>query len=98
MTDPVRSRRARAVVFAYHNVGVHCLYSLLAHDVEVALVVTHPDDPNENQWFASVGELVEHDHGLFRQTQLGETLKPVMDEIAANETGAACDEDHVNPT
>ena len=62
MTDPVRSRRARAVVFAYHNVGVHCLYSLLAHDVEVALVVTHPDDPNENQWFASVGELAKEHH------------------------------------
>ena len=62
MTDPVRSRRARAVVFAYHNVGVHCLYSLLAHDVEVALVVTYPDDPNENQWFASVGELAKEHH------------------------------------
>src|SRR5512147_3086600 len=34
-------RRPRAVVFAYHNVGVRCLRTLLAHDVDVPLVVTH---------------------------------------------------------
>ena len=28
----------RAVVFAYHNVGVRCLKVLLAHGVDVALV------------------------------------------------------------
>ncbi len=37
---------SRAVVFAYHNVGVRCLNVLLAHGVEVALVVTHRDNPN----------------------------------------------------
>lgn len=47
----------RAVVFAYHNVGVRCLSVLLAHDVEVALVVTHQDNPLENVWFDSVAEL-----------------------------------------
>jgi methionyl-tRNA formyltransferase len=44
----------RAVVFAYHNVGVRCLKVLLAQGVEVALVVTHQDNPNENIWFDSV--------------------------------------------
>jgi methionyl-tRNA formyltransferase len=44
----------RAVVFAYHNVGVRCLSVLLAHDVDVAMVVTHDDDPDENVWFESV--------------------------------------------
>lgn len=44
----------RAVVFAYHNVGVRCLKVLLAHSVEVALVVTHSDNPNESIWFDSV--------------------------------------------
>ena len=44
----------RAVVFAYHNVGVRCLDVLLAAGVEVALVVTHDDDPNEEIWFESV--------------------------------------------
>jgi methionyl-tRNA formyltransferase len=47
----------RAVVFAYHNVGVRCLSVLLAHGVDVPLVVTHDDDPGENIWFESVEEL-----------------------------------------
>jgi methionyl-tRNA formyltransferase len=44
----------RAVVFAYHNVGVRCLKVLLAHGVEVPLVVTHEDAPGEAIWFDSV--------------------------------------------
>jgi len=52
----------RAVVFAYHNVGVRCLSVLLAHGVDVRLVVTHDDDPRENIWFESVAALaLEHD-------------------------------------
>jgi len=47
----------RAVVFAYHNVGVRCLSVLLAHGVNVALVVTHQDSPGETIWFDSVAEL-----------------------------------------
>ena len=46
----------RAIVFAYHDVGVRCLRVLLAHDIDVALVVTHEDDAGENRWFASVAE------------------------------------------
>lgn len=46
----------RAVVFAYHNVGVRCLSVLLAHDLDVSLVITHRDNPAENIWFASVAE------------------------------------------
>lgn len=49
--------RKRAVVFAYHNVGVRCLSVLLAHDVDVALIVTHTDSPNETIWFDSVADL-----------------------------------------
>jgi methionyl-tRNA formyltransferase len=44
----------RAVVFAYHNVGVRCLKVLLAHGVEVPLVITHDDQPQEQIWFDSV--------------------------------------------
>jgi methionyl-tRNA formyltransferase len=44
----------RAVVFAYHNVGVRCLKVLLAGGVDVALVVTHQDSALENIWFESV--------------------------------------------
>ncbi len=44
----------RAIVFAYHNVGVRCLKVLLAHGVEIPLVVTHEDNPAEKVWFDSV--------------------------------------------
>ncbi|MES1981988.1 MAG: formyltransferase [Pseudomonadota bacterium] len=47
----------RAVVFAYHNVGCRCLSVLLAHGVDIALVVTHRDNPSETIWFDSVAEL-----------------------------------------
>jgi methionyl-tRNA formyltransferase len=47
----------RAVVFAYHDVGVNCLKTLLQAGIKIDLVVTHQDDPNENVWFGSVVEL-----------------------------------------
>ena len=47
----------RAVVFAYHDVGVNCLKALLAAGIQVDLVITHQDDPNENVWFGSVAKL-----------------------------------------
>jgi methionyl-tRNA formyltransferase len=48
-----------AVVFAYHDVGVNCLKTLLNAGIQVDLVVTHQDDPNEAIWFASVAKLCE---------------------------------------
>jgi methionyl-tRNA formyltransferase len=53
----------RAVVFAYHDVGVRCLRVLLAHGIEVALVLTHEDNPQEQIWFDSVARHA-HWHGL----------------------------------
>jgi methionyl-tRNA formyltransferase len=52
-----------AVVFAYHNVGVECLKGLLTNHVNVKLVVTHVDNPNETIWFESVAALA-HQHGI----------------------------------
>ena len=49
----------RAVVFAYHNVGVRCLRVLLAHGFEIPLVVTHADSPGETIWFGSVAATAE---------------------------------------
>ena len=46
-----------AVVFAYHDVGVRCLSVMLAHGVNIPLVVTHKDNPSENIWFESVEKL-----------------------------------------
>ena len=53
----------RAVVFAYHDVGVRCLKGLLSAGVAVPLVVTVKDDPREQQWFASVAAAAA-DYGL----------------------------------
>jgi len=52
-----------AVVFAYHDVGVRCLSVLLAAGVDVRLIVTHADDPDEKIWFESVAALGRA-HGL----------------------------------
>ncbi len=53
----------RAVVFAYHNVGVRCLAALLRHGIDIPLVVTHNDNPDETIWFDSVAELAAR-HGI----------------------------------
>jgi methionyl-tRNA formyltransferase len=53
----------RAVVFAYHDVGVRCLKTLLSAGVQVPLVVTVADDPREQQWYASVAATAA-DYGL----------------------------------
>lgn len=72
----------RAVVFAYHNVGVRCLSVLLAHGIEVALVVTHRDNPKENIWFASVAELAEL-HGIPVITPDNPNTSDVLEQIKA---------------
>ena len=48
-----------AVVFAYHDVGVNCLKALIAAGIQIDLVITHQDDPNENVWFGCVAKLCE---------------------------------------
>ena len=53
----------RAVVFAYHDVGVRCLRVLLGQGIEVPLVVTHEDEPAEQVWFDSVARHARW-HGL----------------------------------
>lgn len=55
--------QARAVVFAYHDVGVRCLKALLSAGVEIPLVVTAPDDAHETHWYASVAATAA-DYGL----------------------------------
>ena len=53
----------RAVVFAYHNVGVRCLRVLLDQGVDVALVLTHEDSPTETIWYDSVAQVCA-DHSI----------------------------------
>jgi methionyl-tRNA formyltransferase len=51
----------RIVFMGYHNIGHICLEALIGlyrgFGDEIAAVVTHGDDPQENIWFASVREL-----------------------------------------
>jgi len=53
----------KAVVFAYHDIGCVGIEALLRHGVEISLVITHRDDPNESIWFGSVAELAAS-HGI----------------------------------
>lgn len=53
----------RTVVFAYHTFGVIGLEALVRQGVRPVMVFTHPDDPGENRWFASVAEWCKA-HGM----------------------------------
>jgi methionyl-tRNA formyltransferase len=78
----VGQRTHRAIVFAYHNVGVRCLSVLLAHGVDVALVVTHEDNPNETIWFDSVAGLARR-HGIEAITPADANEPALVARIAA---------------
>lgn len=49
-----------AAVFAYHDVGARCLRTLLAHGIQVPLVITHQDAPEESVWFESVATVASN--------------------------------------
>lgn len=53
----------RSVVFAYHDIGYVSLQELLRAGADVAAVITHEDDPDEDVWFRSVRQLAAV-HGL----------------------------------
>lgn len=53
----------RAIVFAYHDVGVRCLQVLLDAGIDISMVVTHADAASETIWFRSVAS-VAREHGL----------------------------------
>ena len=44
----------KAVVFAYHNIGIAGLKALIKHGYDIIAVFTSEDDPGENCWFESV--------------------------------------------
>ncbi|WP_433765584.1 bifunctional UDP-4-amino-4-deoxy-L-arabinose formyltransferase/UDP-glucuronic acid oxidase ArnA [Pseudomonas putida] len=54
---------AKAVVFAYHDIGCAGIESLLAAGYEIAAVFTHADDPKENAFYGSVAQLCAR-HGI----------------------------------
>ncbi|CAI8773277.1 fused UDP-4-amino-4-deoxy-L-arabinose formyltransferase/UDP-glucuronate dehydrogenase [Pseudomonas sp. IT-196MI5] len=54
---------AKAVVFAYHDIGCAGIESLLSTGFEIAAVFTHADDPKENAFYGSVAQLCAR-HGI----------------------------------
>ena len=50
----------KAVVFAYHNMGIAGLDALARHGYDIIAVFTHEDDALENCWFESVKKWATH--------------------------------------
>ena len=46
----------KAVVFAYHDMGIAGLKALKSAGYQIEAIFTHEDNPNENRWFASVAD------------------------------------------
>jgi methionyl-tRNA formyltransferase len=46
----------KAVVFAYHNIGMVGLEALVRGEFDIQAIFSHLDDPGENIWFGSVAE------------------------------------------
>jgi len=78
----IASRAPRAVVFAYHDVGVRCLRTLLAGGVDVPLVLTHTDAPGEVIWFDSVARHAAW-HGIEVMTPQDPNVAAVVERVSA---------------
>ena len=76
------SGRQRAIVCAYHNVGVRGLSALLALGVEVPLVLTHEDSAGEQIWFGSVRDLCAA-HGIECVTPADPNAPEVIERVRA---------------
>lgn len=61
--DSSPKQQCSAVVFAYHSMGVRCIKTLLAKQIDIVLVLTHEDSPSETIWFESVANLCQ-EHGI----------------------------------
>lgn len=80
MNPLVTTRGPRAVVFAYHDVGVRCLRTLLAHGIDVPLLFTHVDSPTETIWFDSVARHARW-HGIKVVTPEDPNVPDIVDMI-----------------
>jgi methionyl-tRNA formyltransferase len=78
----IAARAPRAVVFAYHDVGVRCLRTLLAGGVQVPLVVTHTDAPGESIWFESVAQHAAW-HGIEVLTSADPNVPELIERVRA---------------
>jgi methionyl-tRNA formyltransferase len=78
----MRTQNPRAVVFAYHSVGVRCIKTLLARGVQIDLVVSHEDSATETIWFESVADLCK-EHGISRITPENPASPELYEQIKA---------------
>ena len=77
MNSTANLKSISAVVFAYHDVGVYCLQTLIDAGIKISLVITHADDPDETIWFASVAKLCEEQglpYKIIPKENLGQLL------------------------
>lgn len=70
----------KAVVFAYHNMGVIGIEKLLAHGFTLPIVFTHEDSASENIWFGSVRDLCK-DKGITAVTPIDPNTRDWIDRI-----------------
>jgi methionyl-tRNA formyltransferase len=75
---------SRAVVFAYHNVGVRCLRAVVDSGIDVPLVLTHEDNPAETIWFDSVARTAA-EYGIATISPSDPNATDVVNRIAALE-------------
>ena len=65
----------KALILAYSNIGCVGIKALLKHGFEIAMVLTHKDDPQEKIWFDSVAELAaEHNIPVFAPMNINHPL------------------------
>jgi methionyl-tRNA formyltransferase len=65
----------KAVVFAYHNMGVIGISKLIQAGFEISLVFTYEENPNENIWFESVAGFCEKKSLKYVTPQTPNTLE-----------------------
>ena len=75
----------KAIVYAYHNMGIIGITRLKEAGFKVPLAFSHEDDPNENVWFGSVPKLCQElsipcvcpkDPNLFGWVERIKSVKP----------------------
>ncbi|MEQ8765651.1 MAG: formyltransferase family protein [Planctomycetota bacterium] len=76
----------KIVFFGYHDFGVEALDSLIETGDEIAAVITHRDDPDENRYFRSVADLAKR-NGVpveYREDQEKGRLRRLLEETEAD--------------
>lgn len=74
--------KIKAIVFAYHTVGVKCLEALVKAGIDIPLVISHEDSPGENIWFMSVRDFCS-EHKIKCITPENASSPELLEDISA---------------